>query len=132
MRRGAGCFFFWVNQNPSAPGARLIRTEWRCFKRSNFAAHWLHAIDRNAIVRRVFKGYAEPLLRASLPHFSLGRSPEVLEEVTPKTDPAAAVAELAKLGITPGEPDGDGKRWLTYQEGGKRVPAGNRDPHFQG
>jgi peptide/nickel transport system substrate-binding protein len=47
---------------------------------------------------------------------------EVLREVTPKTDPAAAVAELAPLGITPGEPDTDGKRWLTYEESGKRVP----------
>jgi peptide/nickel transport system substrate-binding protein len=42
--------------------------------------------------------------------------------VTPKTDPPAALAELAKLGVTPGEPDSDGKRWLTYEEGGKRIP----------
>ncbi len=70
----------------------------------------------------VFKGYAEPLYGPVSPIFRWAAPQEVLQEVTPSTDPAAAVAELAKLGVTPGEPDGDGKRWLTYDEGGKRVP----------
>ena len=43
--------------------------------------------------------------------------------MTPTTDAAAALTELASLGVVPGEPDADGKRWLTYEgKSGKRVP----------
>jgi peptide/nickel transport system substrate-binding protein len=70
----------------------------------------------------VFSGYAEPLYGPVSPIFRWAAPSDLLEEVTPKTDPAAALAELAKLGVTPGEPDSDGKRWLQYEEGGKRIP----------
>jgi peptide/nickel transport system substrate-binding protein len=120
--RGAGCFFFWVNQNPSAPWSKTNPKRMELFQKVEFRRALAHAIDRNAIIRRAFKGYAEPLYGPVSPIFRWAAPPEVLEEVTPKTDPSAAVTELAKLGVTPGEPDGDGKRWLTYPEGGKRVP----------
>ena len=94
------------------------------FQKVEFRRALAHAIDRNAIIRRVFKGHAEPLYGPVSPIFRWAAPPEVLQEVTPKTDPKAALAELAKLGVTPGEPDGDGKRWLTYLEGGKRVLCG--------
>jgi peptide/nickel transport system substrate-binding protein len=120
--RGAGCFFFWVNQNPAAPWAKSFPRRMELFQKVEFRRALAHAIDRDAIIRRVFKGYAEPLYGPVSPIFRWAAPPEVLGEVTPKTDAAAALAGLAKLGITPGEPDGDGKRWLTYVEGGKRIP----------
>ena len=120
--RGGGCFFFWVNQNPAAPWSKDYPKRMELFQKVEFRRALAHAIDRNAIVRRVFKGHAEPLYGPVSPIFRWAAPPEMLQEVTPKTDPKAALAELATLGVTPGEPDGDGKRWLTYLEGGKRVP----------
>lgn len=120
--RGGGCFFFWVNQNPSAPWAKTHPARMALFQNVAFRRALAHAVDRNAIVRRVFKGYAEPLFGPVSPIFRWAAPSEELQEVTPKTDPAAALSELAGLGVTPGEPDGDGKRWLTYDEGGKGVP----------
>ena len=120
--RGGGCFFFWVNQNPAAPWGKTHPKRMELFQNVAFRRALAHAIDRNAIIRRVFKGHAEPLYGPVSPIFRWAAPPEMLQEVTPATDPSAAIAELAKLGVTPGEPDGDGKRWLTYEEGGKRVP----------
>jgi peptide/nickel transport system substrate-binding protein len=120
--RGAGCFFFWVNQNPAAPWGKTHPKRMELFQKVEFRRALAHAIDRNAIIRRVFKGHAEPLYGPVSPIFRWAAPPETLQEVTPSTDPSAAIAELAKLGVTPGEPDGDGKRWLSYDEGGKRVP----------
>ena len=92
------------------------------FQKVEFRRALAHAIDRHALIRHVYKGHAEPVYGPVSPIFRWVAPPEVLEEVTPKTDPAAALAELAKIGVTPGEPDSNGKRWLTYEEGGKRVP----------
>ncbi len=120
--RGGGCFFFWVNQNPQAPWGKTHPQRMALFQKVEFRRALAHAIDRYAIIRRVYKGYAEPLYGPVSPVFRWAASSEELQEVTPKTDPKAAIEELAKLGITPGEPDAEGKRWLTYEEGGKRVP----------
>lgn len=120
--RGDGCFFFWVNQNPGAPWAKTYPGRMALFQNVAFRRALAHAVDRTAIIRRVFKGYAEPLYGPVSPIFRWAAPSEVLQEVTPKTDPPAAIAELARLGVTPGEPDADGKRWLTYDEGGKRIP----------
>jgi peptide/nickel transport system substrate-binding protein len=120
--RGGGCFFFWVNQNPGAPWAKMYPRRMELFQKVEFRRALAHAIDRNAIIRRVYHGYAEPLYGPVSPVFRWAAPSEELQEVTPKTDPLAAVAELGKLGVTPGEPDSDGKRWLTYEEGGKRIP----------
>jgi peptide/nickel transport system substrate-binding protein len=116
------CLFFWVNQNPEAPWGKTHPGRMALFQKVEFRRALAHAIDRHALIRRVYKGYAEPLYGPVSPIFRWAAPPEVLEEVTPKTDTFAALAELAKLGVTPGEPDGDGKRWLTYEEGGQRVP----------
>jgi peptide/nickel transport system substrate-binding protein len=120
--RGGACFFFWVNQNPAAPWGKTYPKRMELFQKVEFRRALAHAIDRNAIIRRVFKGHAEPLFGPVSPIFRWAAPPEVLQEVTPRTDPSAAIAELAGLGVTPGDPDRDGKRWLTYAEGGKRVP----------
>jgi peptide/nickel transport system substrate-binding protein len=120
--RGGGCFFFWVNQNPAAPWGKTHPRRMELFQNVEFRRALARAIDRHALIRRVFRGHAEPLYGPVSPIFRWAAPPEVLQEATPKTDPKAALAELANLGVTPGEPDGDGKRWLTYLEGGKRVP----------
>jgi peptide/nickel transport system substrate-binding protein len=120
--RGAGCFFFWVNQNPQAPWGQTFPRRMELFQKVEFRRALAHAIDRNAIVRRVFSGYAEPLYGPVSPIFRWAAPSDVLEEVTPKTDTTAALAELTKLGVELGEPDADGKRWLHYEEGGKRIP----------
>lgn len=120
--RSGGCFFFWVNQNPRAPWGKTHPGRMALFQKVEFRRALAHAIDRNAIIHRAFRGYAEPLYGPVSPIFHWAAPQEELMEVTPPTDPDAAVAELAKLGVTPGEPDADGKRWLTYEEGGQRVP----------
>ncbi len=120
--RGGGCLFFWLNQNPSAPWGKTHPGRMALVQKVEFRRALAHAIDRGAIIRRVFQGYADPLYGPVSPVFRWAARSEELQEETPKTDPAAALAELAKLGVTPGEPDGDGKRWLTYDEGGKRSP----------
>jgi peptide/nickel transport system substrate-binding protein len=120
--RGGGCFFFWINQNPRAPWGKTYPGRMALFQKVEFRRALAHAIDRYAIIRRVFKGDAEPLYGPVSPVFQWAAPEEELRAVTPKTDPAAAVAELAKLGVVPGDPDSDGKRWLTYDEGGKRIP----------
>jgi peptide/nickel transport system substrate-binding protein len=116
------CMFFWINQNPRAPWSKSHPGRMALFQKVEFRRALAHAIDRRAIIRQVFKGYAEPLYGPVSPIYRWAAPAEVLEEVTPKTDPPAALDELAKLGVRPGEPDGDGKRWLTYEEGGRRVP----------
>jgi peptide/nickel transport system substrate-binding protein len=116
------CVFFWVNQNPQLPWGKTYPQRLELFQNVEFRRALAHAIDRQAIVRRVFKGHAEPLYGPVSPIYRWAAPSEVLLEVTPKTDPAAALAGLARLGVTPGEPDADGKRWLTYEEGGRRVP----------
>jgi peptide/nickel transport system substrate-binding protein len=120
--RGGGCFFFWVNQNPAAPWGKTYPSRMELFQKVEFRRALARVIDRNAIIRRVFKGHAEPLYGPVSPIFRWAAPPEVLQEATPSTDREAALTELAKLGVTPGEPDADGKRWLTYLEGGKRIP----------
>jgi|GEM_PF-6936116 len=120
--RGGGCFFFWVNQNPKAPWGKTYPNRLALFQNEEFRRALAHAIDRYAIIRRVYKGFAEPLYGPVSPAFRWAASSEELQEVTPKTDPKEAIAKLAKLGITPGEPGPEGKRWLTYEEGGKRIP----------
>lgn len=122
LGRGGGCMFFWVNQNPQAPWGKSHPNRLKLFQNVAFRRAIAHAIDRQAIIREVFKGYAEPVYGPASPVFRWVAPEEVLREVTPALDPAAAVAELAKLGVTPGEPDSTGKRWLTYEEEGKRVP----------
>jgi peptide/nickel transport system substrate-binding protein len=116
------CMFFWVNQNPQAPWGKTHPKRMELFQKVEFRRALAHAIDRPAIIRRVFKGYGEPLYGPVSPVYRWAAPNEVLAEVTPATDPAAAQAELAKLGVTPGEPDADGKRWLTYEENGQRIP----------
>lgn len=120
--RSGGCFFFWVNQNPAAPWGKTHPGRMALFQKTEFRRALAHAIDRNAIIRRAFRGYAEALYGPVSPIFGWAAPQEELEQVTPRTDPAAAVAELAKLGVTPGEPDAEGKRWLTYDEGGRQAP----------
>jgi peptide/nickel transport system substrate-binding protein len=120
--RGGGCFFFWLNQNPSAPWGKTHPRRMELFQNVAFRRALAHAIDRGAIIRRAFQGYADPLYGPVSPVFRWAAPSEVLQEETPGTDPAAALAELAKLGVMPGEPDGEGKRWLTYEEGEKRMP----------
>lgn len=115
------CMFFWVNQNPNAPWGKTHPRRLELFQKVEFRRALAHAIDREALIRNVFKGRAEPLYGPVSPIFRWAAPTEALREVTPKTDPAAAIAELAPLGVTPGDPDGDGKRWLTYEENGKRV-----------
>lgn len=115
------CLFFWVNQNPQAPWGKTHPKRMELFQNVEFRRALAHAIDRHAIIRRVFKGYAEPLYGPVSPVYPWAAPPDVLQEVTPKTDPAAALVGLAKLGVTPGDPDADGKRWLTYEENGQRV-----------
>lgn len=116
------CWFFWVNQNPHAPWGKQFPKRMELFQKVEFRRALAHAIDRGAIIRRVFEGQAEPLYGPVSPIYSWVAPPEVLEEVTPKTDHEAALAELAKLGITPGEPDESGKKWLTYEEQNGRIP----------
>ena len=121
--RGGGCFFFWVNQNPRCPvGARRIPGGWRCSRTSRSAARWRMRIDRNAIIRRAFKGYAEPLYGPVSPIFRWAAPSEVLQEVTPKTDPAAALAELAKPGRHARRARRRRQAMADLRGGGKRVP----------
>lgn len=116
------CMFFWVNQNPSAPWGKVHPKKLELFQKVEFRRALAHAIDRESIIRSVFKGKAEPIYGPVSPIFRWVAPVERLREVTPKTDPPAAIAELAPLGVTAGEPDADGKRWLTYEEKGGRVP----------
>lgn len=118
----ATCFFFWVNQNPRAPWGKTYPRRLALFQDVAFRRALAHAIDRNGIVRRAFGGEAEPLYGPVSPIYRWAASAEVLREVTPKYDPDAALAGLAKLGVTPGEADAEGKRWLTYEENGGRIP----------
>lgn len=120
--RGGGCFFFWINQNPRAPWGKTHPGRMALFQKVEFRRALAHAIDRYAIIRRAFHGDADPLYGPVSPVFRWSAPEEELREVTPSHDPAAALAELAKLGVIPGEADRDGKRWLTYDEGGKRAP----------
>jgi peptide/nickel transport system substrate-binding protein len=108
---GGASLFFWLNQNPRAPWGQANPGRLALFQKVEFRRALAHALDRGAIIQHAFKGYAEPLYGQVSPIYRWAASPEELQEVTPKTDPAAALAELAKLGVTPGEPDGDGKRW---------------------
>ena len=117
-----GCTFFWVNQNPRVPWRETYPKRLELFQDLSFRRAIAHAIDRHAIIRTVHEGYAEPLYGPASPVYSWVAPVEVLEEVTPNFDPEAAVVELAKLGVVPGEPDADGKRWLTYEEVGGRIP----------
>jgi peptide/nickel transport system substrate-binding protein len=116
------CMFFWVNQNPAAPWGKAHPRKLELFQKVEFRRALAHAIDRGAIIRNVYKGQAEPIYGPVSPIYRWCAPVERLREVTPRTDPAAAVAGLAALGVVPGEPDADGKRWLTYEENGKRVP----------
>lgn len=119
---GGSCMFFWINQNPQAPWGKTHPNRLNLFQNIAFRRALAHAIDRQAIIHDVFKGYAEPVYGPAAPVYRWVAPQEVLHEVTPALDPAAAAAELAKLGVTPGEPDSTGKRWLMYEEGGKRIP----------
>jgi peptide/nickel transport system substrate-binding protein len=116
------CMFFWVNQNPGAPWGRTYPKRLALFQNVAFRRALAHAIDRHAIIHRAFHGAAEPLYGPVSPVYRWAAPSETLLEVTPSYDRAAALAGMAKLGVTPGEPDGDGKRWLSYEENGKRVP----------
>jgi peptide/nickel transport system substrate-binding protein len=116
------CMFFWVNQNPNAPWGKAHPKRLELFQKVEFRRALAHAVDREALIRNVFKGQAEPIYGPVSPIYRWVAPTERLREVTPKTDPAAAIAELAPLGVTPGTPDADGKRWLTYEENGQRVP----------
>jgi peptide/nickel transport system substrate-binding protein len=120
--QGGSCMSFWINQNPLAPWGKTHPKRMELFQKVEFRRALAHALDRNAIIRRVYKGYADAIYGPISPVYRSAAPTEVLQEATPPKDPAAALAELAKLGITPGEPDNDGKRWLLYDEGGKRVP----------
>ncbi|WP_422928909.1 ABC transporter substrate-binding protein [Singulisphaera sp. PoT] len=120
--RGAGCLFFWLNQNPRAPWGKTHPDRMSLVQKVDFRRAIGHAIDRYAIIRRVYKGFAEPLYGPVSPVFRWAAPSEELEEVTPKFDRKAALEELAKLGIKPGEKDASGKAWLTYMEGGKPTP----------
>src|SRR5262245_34057741 len=102
------CMFFWVNQNPQAPWGKTHPKRMELFQNVEFRRALAHGIDRNAIIRRVFKGYAEPLYGPVPPAHRWAAPPALLLEVTPKTEPAAALAALAKLGVTPGGTDADG------------------------
>ena len=119
---GSWCTFFWVNQNPQAPWGKTFPKRLELFQKVEFRRALAHAIDRQAVVRNVYQGYAEPLYGPVSPVYSWAAPPEVLKVVTPPTDPQTALAKLAALGVTPGEPDADGKRWLTYEEIGGRIP----------
>jgi peptide/nickel transport system substrate-binding protein len=120
--RSGGCMFFWLNQNPRAPWGQTYPARMKLFQNVAFRRAIARAIDRTEIIRRVFKGYADPIYGPVSPIYRWAAPLETLKEVTPATDPQAALTELAKLGVTPGEADSDGKRWLTYEEGGKRIP----------
>jgi peptide/nickel transport system substrate-binding protein len=114
--------FFWLNQNPKAPWAKDHPKLLELFRNDDFRRALARLIDRNEIVRRVYKGYAEPLYGPISPVFLWAASGETLKDITPTADTAAALAELARLDVVPGAPDEAGKCWLTYAEGGKRVP----------
>ncbi|MCA8993232.1 MAG: hypothetical protein KDA88_14680, partial [Planctomycetaceae bacterium] len=116
------CTFFWVNQNPHAPWGKEYPKRLELFQNVAFRRALAHAIDRQEIVHRVYEGYAEPLYGPVSPVYGWAASSTVLEEVTPETNVQAALSELAELGVLPGEPDADGKRWLTYEEVGGRIP----------
>ncbi len=119
---GGSCMFFWLNQNPNAPWGKTHPQRMALFQKVAFRRALAHAIDREALIRNVFKGRADPVYGPVSPIFRWVAPTEVLREVTPSADPAAAIAELIPLGVTPGEPDSNGKRWLTYEENGKRIP----------
>ncbi|OYP33093.1 ABC transporter substrate-binding protein [Rhodopirellula sp. MGV] len=116
------CTFFWVNQNPRVPWAETYPERLKLFQNVAFRRAIAHAIDRHAIIRSVYEGYAEPLYGPASPVYGWVAPSEVLEDVTPAFDRDAALRELAKLDVVPGEPDADGKRWLTYEESGGRIP----------
>jgi peptide/nickel transport system substrate-binding protein len=116
------CLFFWLNQNPSAPWGKTSPKKLELFENVAFRRALAHAVDRGGVIRRAFKGFGEPLYGPVSPVYRWAAGSDVLREVTPNLDPKAATAELAALGVVPGEPDADGKRWLTYDEGGKRTP----------
>lgn len=113
--------FWWVNQNPKAPWAKNAPARLALFRKQEFRRALARAIDRDEIIRRVFGGYAEPLYGPVSPAYLWATKSETLKDQTPQANTGAALAELAKLGVTPGEPGEGGVHWLTYDEEGKRV-----------
>lgn len=119
---GGLCTFFWVNQNPLVPWGEKYPKRLELFQSVDFRRALAHAIDRWSIIRSVYQGHADPLYGPVSPVYSWAAPPAVLEEVTPQGGPEVALAELAALGVVRGEPDAEGKRWLTYEEAGGRIP----------
>lgn len=115
------CMFWWINQNPKAPWAKEAPERLKLFQNPEFRRALARAIDRDEVIRRVFDGYAEPLYGPVSPTYVWSTDTEKLKDLTPQAKAEGALADLAKLGVTPGEPGEGDVRWLTYLEGGKRV-----------
>jgi peptide/nickel transport system substrate-binding protein len=120
--RSGWCTFFWLNQNPRAPWAKEYPDRLALVQKVEFRRAVAHALDRDEIIRRVFKGNADVLYGPVSPIFQWAAPSETLHDQTPALDRQAALDELAALGVTPAEAAEDGKHWLTYAEGGRRLP----------
>ena len=101
--RGAGCFFFWVNQNPQAPWGKTFPGAWNCFRKSSFAERSLMR-STGTPSSVAYSAVTPNPLWTGLSHFPLGRSFGRARGSDPQDRHHSTLAELTKLGVLPASP----------------------------